>query len=93
MEDIGAKDRRIDSLSEFIKMTAFDTRAKIPETVIDNFVDQIVYDHGCFIWYLNLTYGNEVYRQEISDWKKQLQESSSDKKVTLPAVTSTVSYR
>ena len=39
LEDIGAKDRRIDSLSEFIKMTAFDTRAKIPETVIDNFVD------------------------------------------------------
>lgn len=55
LEHIGAKDRRIDSLSEFIKMTAFDTRAKIPETVIDIFVDQIVYDHGCFIWYLNPT--------------------------------------
>ena len=94
LEDIGAKDRRIDSLSEFIKMTAFDTRAKIPETVIDNFVDQIVYDHGCFIWYLNPTYGNEVYRQETSNWKKkQLQESSSDTKVMLPAVTSTGSYR
>ena len=70
LEDNGAKDRRIDSLSEFIKMTAFDTRAKIPETVIDNFVDQIVYDYGCFIWYLNPTYGNELYRQETSDWEK-----------------------
>ena len=71
LEDIGAKDKRIDSLSEFIKMTAFDTRAKIPETVIDNFVDQIVYDPGCFIWYLNPAYGNEVYRQETSDWGKK----------------------
>ena len=53
LEDNGAKDRRIDSLSEFIKMTAFDARAKIPDTVIDNFVDQIVFDHGAFIWYLN----------------------------------------
>ena len=70
LEDNGAKDRRIDSLSEFIKMTAFDARAKIPDTVINNFVDQIVYDHGAFIWYLNPTYGNEVYKQEASDWKK-----------------------
>lgn len=94
LEDNGAKDRRIDSLSEFIKMTAFDIRAKIPETVIDNFVDQIVYDHGVFIWYLNPAYGNEVYRQETSDWKKkQLQESSSDTKVTLPACPSTGCYR
>ena len=93
LEDTGAKDRRIDSLSEFIKMTAFDTRAKIPETVIDNFVDQIVYDHGCFIWYLNPAYGNEVYKQETSDWKKKrLQESLTDK-VSLPACPSTGSYR
>ena len=70
LEDNGAKDRRIDSLSEFIKMTAYDARAKIPDTVIDNFVDQIVYDHGAFIWYLNPAYGNEVYKQEASDWKK-----------------------
>lgn len=70
LEDNGAKDRRIDSLSEFIKMTSFDARAKIPDTVIDNFVDQIVFDHGAFIWYLNPVYGNEVYKQDASDWKK-----------------------
>ena len=70
LEDNGAKDRRIDSLSEFIKMTAFDARAKIPDTVIDNFVDQIVFDHGAFIWYLNPVYGNEVYKQDAFDWKK-----------------------
>ena len=56
LEDNGAKDRRIESLSEFIKMTAFDARAKIPDTVIDNFVDQIVCDHGAFIWYLVMRY-------------------------------------
>ena len=78
MEDNGAKDRRIDSLFVFIKMTAFDTRAKIPETVIDNFFDQIVYDLGVFIWYLNPTYGNEVYRQKTSNFKKWLQESFSN---------------
>ena len=70
LEDNGAKDRRIESLSEFIKMTAFDARAKIPDTVIDNFVDQIVFDHGAFIWYLNSVFGNEVYKQDASDWKK-----------------------
>lgn len=70
LEDNGAKDRRIESLSEFIKMTAFDARAKIPDTVIDNFVDQIVFDHGAFIWYLNPVFGNEVYKQDASDWKK-----------------------
>lgn len=70
LEDNEAKDRRIESLSEFIKMTAYDARAKIPETVIDNFVDRVVFDHGDFIWYLNPTFGNEVYSQTTSDWKK-----------------------
>ena len=70
LEDNDAKDRRIESLSEFIKMTAFDARAKIPDTVIDNFVDQIVFDHGAFIWYLNPVFCNEVYKQDASDWKK-----------------------
>lgn len=89
LEDNGAKDKRIDSLSEFIKMTAFDARAKIPDTVIDNFVDQIVFDHGAFIWYLNPTYGNEVYKQEASDWKKKQHLQSLNDKATLSACCST----
>jgi len=93
LEDNGAKDRRIESLSEFIKMTAFDARAKIPDTVIDNFVDQIVFDHGTFIWYLNPTYGNEVYKQEASDWKKKQHLQSLNDKATLSACPSTGSYR
>lgn len=70
LEDNEAKDRCIESLYEFIKMTAYDARAKIPETVIDNFVDRVVFDHGDFIWYLNPTFGNEVYSQTTSDWEK-----------------------
>ena len=92
LEDTGAKDRRIDSLSEFIKMTAFDARAKIPDTVIDNFVDQIVFDHGAFIWYLNPVYGNEVYKQDASDWKKKQHLQSLSDKCTLQACPSTGSY-
>ena len=92
LEDNGAKDRRIDSLSEFIKMTSFDARAKIPDTVIDNFVDQIVFDHGAFIWYLNPVYGNEVYKQDASDWKKKQHLQSLSDKCTLQACPSTGSY-
>lgn len=72
-------------------MTAFDAKAKILDTVIDNFVDQIVFDHGAFIWYLNPVYGNEVYKQDASDWKKQHLQSLSDK-CTLQACPSTDSY-
>lgn len=92
LEDNGAKDRCIDSLSEFIKMTAFDAKAKIPDTVIDNFVDQIVFDHGAFIWYLNPVYGNEVYKQDASDWKKKQHLQSLSDKCTLQACPSTGSY-
>ena len=89
-----AKDRRIESLSEFIKMTAYDSRAKIPNTVIDNFVDRVVYDHGEFIWYLNPAFGNEAYKQTTSDWKKkQLSTASSDIKDTSCAYTSTGCFK
>ena len=93
LEDNGAKDRRIESLSEFIKMTAFDARAKIPDTVIDNFVDQIVFDHGAFIWYLNPVFGNEVYKQDASDWKKKQHLQSLSDKCTLQACPSTSCYK
>lgn len=89
LEDNEAKDRRIESLSEFIKMTAYDSRAKIPDTVIDNFVDRVVYNHGEFIWYLNPAFRNEAYKQTTSDWKKQLSIALSDTKDTSCTYTST----
>ena len=89
-EDDKLKQRRIESLTEFIKMQAFDPRAKIPETMIDVFVDRIVYDKGVFSWYLNPKLGNETFKVDTTDWKKSMLKSQ---KKTLPAHNSTGSYR
>jgi len=89
-EDDKLKQRRIESLTEFIKMQAFDPRAKIPETMIDAFVDRIVYDKGVFSWYLNPKLGNETFKVDTTDWKKSMLKSQ---KKTLPAHNSTGSYR
>lgn len=85
-EDDKLKQRRIESLTEFIKMQAFDPRAKIPETMIDVFVDRIVYDKGVFSWYLNPKLGNETFKVDTTDWKKSMLKSQ---KKTLPAHNST----
>lgn len=74
-EDDKLKKRRIESLTEFIKMQAFDPRAKIPETMIDVFVDRIVYDKGVFSWYLNPKLGNETFKVDTTDWKKSMLKS------------------
>ena len=50
---------RMERLSEFIKMKAFDEKKKIPSTVIDYYVDRIVFDKGVFTWILNPRLGNE----------------------------------
>lgn len=89
-EDDKLKQRRIESLTEFIKMQAFDSRAKIPEAMIDAFVDRVVYDKGVFSWYLNPKLGNESFKIDTSDWKKNMLKG---KKNTLPAESSTGSYR
>ena len=89
-EDDKLKQRRIESLTEFIKMQAFDPRAKIPETMIDVFVDRIVYDKGVFSWYLNPKLGNETFKVDTTDWKKSMLKTQ---KKTLPAHDSTGSYR
>lgn len=88
-EDDKLKQRRIESLTEFIKMQAFDPRVKIPETMIDVFVDRIVYDKGVFSWYLNPKLGNETFKVDTTDWKKSMLKSQ---KKTLPAHNSTGSY-
>ena len=71
-EDDSLKQKRIDSLTEFINMKAFDPRAKIPESMINAFVDRIVYDKGTFSWYLDPKFGNEAINIDTSDWKKSL---------------------
>jgi DNA invertase Pin-like site-specific DNA recombinase len=89
-EDDKLKQRRIESLTEFIKMQAFDPRAKIPDTMIDAFVDRIVFDKGVFSWYLNPKLGNETFSIDTTDWKKSMLKTQ---KKTLPAHDSTGSYR
>lgn len=49
---------RMKRLSEFIKMKAFDEKKKIPSTIIDYYVDCIIYDKGVFKWILNPEMGN-----------------------------------
>lgn len=49
---------RMKRLSEFIKMKAFDETKKIPSTIIDYYVDCIIYDKGVFKWILNPEMGN-----------------------------------
>ena len=83
------KKNRIESLTEFIKMKAFDPRAKIPETLIDAFVERIVYDKGVFNWYLRPKVGNQIFAVDTTDWKKNM---LKNQKKTPWAYSSTGSY-
>lgn len=75
----------IESLTEFIKMQAFDSRAKIPETMIDAFVDRIVFDKGVFSWYLNPKLGNETFNVDTTDWKKNMLKAQKKRYSLIPA--------
>lgn len=66
------KQERIKSLTAFINMEAFDPRAKIPDRIIDGFVERIIYDKGEFIWYLNPQVGNAIFEVDTTDWKKKM---------------------
>ena len=72
LEDDNLKQERIKSLTEFIKMKAFDPRAKVPDTVVDGFVERIIYDKGVFSWYLNPSVGNAAFSVDTTDWKKKM---------------------
>lgn len=63
---------RIESLQEFVNMKVFDSSAKIPESLIEAFVDKIVFDKGVFFWYLNPKFENEVFDMNTTDWKKSM---------------------
>ncbi|SCW83558.1 Site-specific DNA recombinase [Lachnospiraceae bacterium C10] len=76
------KKHRIESLQEFVNMKAFDPRAKIPESLIEAFVDKIVFDKGVFSWYLNPKFGNEVFDMDTADWEKSM--LNRKKKRTMP---------
>ena len=69
-EDDDLKRHRIESLTELINMKAFDPRGKAPETLIDAFVERVIYDKGVFTLYLNPKLGNERFDINTTDWKK-----------------------
>ena len=53
-------------------MKAFDPCAKVPETLIEAFIDKIIYDKCTFSWYLNPKYGKEIFVIDTTDWKKSM---------------------
>ena len=71
-EDDMVKRNRVESLNAFIKMQAFDPNRKIPETLIDAFVERIIYDKGVFSWYLKPKVGNASFDIDTSGWKKSM---------------------
>jgi hypothetical protein len=73
-EDLTEEDiqHHYESLAAFVEMKAFDSCAKLPETLIEAFVDKIIYDKGTFSWYLNPKYGNEIFVIDTTDWKKSM---------------------
>lgn len=50
---------RMERLSEFIQMKAFNEKSKIPSTIIDYYVERIIFDKGEFTWILNPGLGNQ----------------------------------
>ena len=72
VEKDGIVEDRMKGLSEFIKMKAFDAKRKIPSTIIDQYVDQIIFDKGVFTWILNPALGNKYQRlsMDTSGMKK-----------------------
>lgn len=56
---------RMKCLAEFIQMKSFDPKRKIPSTIIDQYVDQIIFDKGVFTWILNPALGNQIQRLSI----------------------------
>ena len=84
------KQERIKSLTAFINMEAFDPRAKIPDRIIDGFVERIIYDKGEFIWYLNPQVGNAIFEVDTTDWKKKMFKAN---KMVYPSLSGTGCYR
>lgn len=44
---------KIEALSKFLDMDSFSRKEPIPETIIDAYVQKIIYDHGTFTWILS----------------------------------------
>ena len=50
--------KRIECLSAFLKMKCFSKKEKIPENIIEKYVEKIIFYKDDFEWYLRPTIGN-----------------------------------
>lgn len=82
---------RITALTEFIEMEGFGKKKKIPETIIDYYVEKIYYDKGIFSWFLRPKVGNEL--SEITIDATNLKKKIDSNKLMLDANSSTGCYR
>ena len=55
------------SLTDFINMKAYAKSRKIPSTIIDAYVERIVFDKGDFTWILNPRLGNKTSAITVRD--------------------------
>lgn len=67
------------SLAEFIEMNTLKKKTKVPDTIIEAYVEGIQYDKGVFTWVLNPKLGNEVSNIEIDTKKLKKNELFRDK--------------
>lgn len=86
------KQSRIDAINEFIKMEAFNKKKKIPDSIIDYYVDSIFYYRGKFQWILTPGRGNKVTQVDFNIKKNTDIRALNNKKKCLPQPT-TGSYR
>ena len=82
---------RMKGLAEFIQMKAFDAKRKIPSTVIDQYVEQIIFDKGVFTWILNPALGNQLQRLTIDT--SGMKKNCSSQELLCRADTGTGCYR
>ena len=66
-EDEHIAEDRMKSLTDFINMKAFAKSRKIPSTIIDAYVERIVFDKGDFTWILNPRLGNKTSTIVVND--------------------------
>lgn len=81
------KQSRIDAINEFIKMEAFNKKKRIPDSIIDYYVDSIFYYRGKFQWILTPGRGNKVTQVDFNIKKNTDIRALNNKKKCLPQPT------
>ncbi|SCY62733.1 recombinase family protein [Butyrivibrio sp. INlla14] len=70
-EDSDVQGNRMENLAEILNMKAYAKNKKVPDTIVDYYVYQIIYDHDVFSWYLNPKLGNECMAVDCTGFKRK----------------------